>query len=188
VSYRSPLVLLDFSRGSELNRILRDQLVARMHQALPALGQIVSPRNCLPPVCATSYQISGLNRATRLRGLNELSFRLSVMHAFNLDWCPTMCTVLKRHKREYQYHIPPGLHSFINTWLTFMIANIANRDQVSTYSLQVTRNHPTSTGLSMLSICFDPGPNRDMTISWWTRKYIYAAMVSPNSYNLMHQI
>jgi hypothetical protein len=154
VSYRSPLVLLEFSRGSELNHILRDQPVARMHQALPTLGQTVSPHNCLPLVCATSYQISGLNRATRLHGRNDLSFQLSVRHAFNLDWCPTTRTVLKRHRREYQHHILPGLHLFINTWLISTIANIANRDQVSIYSSWVTGNHSTSTGLSMAKHLF----------------------------------
>jgi hypothetical protein len=38
------------------------------------------------------------------------------------------------------------------------IANIANCDQVSTYISQVTRNHQTSTNLSMAKQVFDPGP------------------------------
>jgi hypothetical protein len=38
------------------------------------------------------------------------------------------------------------------------IANIANRDQVSTYISQVTENHPTFTGLSIDKHMFDPGP------------------------------
>jgi len=37
------------------------------------------------------------------------------------------------------------------------IANIANRDQVSTYLSQVTGNHPASTELSMAKHYFDPG-------------------------------
>jgi len=40
----------------------------------------------------------------------------------------------------------------------FTTANIANRDQVSTYLSQVTGNHPASTELSMANHYFDPGP------------------------------
>jgi len=41
-----------------------------------------------------------------------------------------------------------------------MIANIANRDQVSTYLSQVTGNHPGSTELSMAKHQFDLGPTQ----------------------------
>jgi hypothetical protein len=57
--------------------------------------------------------------------------------------------------------LQPRLHSasiYIITWFFSMIANIANRDQVSTYSLQVTGNHLTSTELSMAKHLFDLGP------------------------------
>ena len=38
----------------------------------------------------------------------------------------------------------------ISTWFFFpMVANIANRDQSSSYISQVIGNHPTSTGLSI---------------------------------------
>jgi len=40
------------------------------------------------------------------------------------------------------------------------IANIANRDQVSTYLSQVTGNHPASTELSMAKHQFDSGPTQ----------------------------
>ena len=51
------------------------------------------------------------------------------------------------------------------------IAIIVNRDQISTYILQVIGNHLTSTGLSKAKHIFDPGPTRDSRI-------IYAASVS----------
>jgi len=57
--------------------------------------------------------------------------------------------------------LQPRLHPasiYIITWFFSMIANIANHDQVSTYSSQVTENHPTSTELSMAKHLFDPGP------------------------------
>ena len=38
------------------------------------------------------------------------------------------------------------------------IAIIANGDQISTYIVQVTGNHPTSTELSMAKHIFDPEP------------------------------
>ena len=41
------------------------------------------------------------------------------------------------------------------------IAIIANRDQISTYALQVIGNHLTSTGLSMAKHIIDPGPTKD---------------------------
>jgi len=41
-----------------------------------------------------------------------------------------------------------------------MLANIANRDQVSTYLSQVTGNHPASTELSMAKHHFDPRPTQ----------------------------
>ena len=41
------------------------------------------------------------------------------------------------------------------------IAIIANRDQISTYILQVIGNHPTSTGLSKAKHQFDPRPTKD---------------------------
>ena len=42
------------------------------------------------------------------------------------------------------------------------IAIIANRDQISTYILQVIGNHPTSTGLSMAKHIFDPRPTQGL--------------------------
>ena len=47
---------------------------------------------------------------------------------------------------------------YITTWFFSTIANIANRDLVSTYISQVIGNHPTSTELSMAKHIFDPGP------------------------------
>ena len=47
---------------------------------------------------------------------------------------------------------------YIITGFFSMIANITNRDQTSTYISQVTRNHMTSTELSMAKHIFDPGP------------------------------
>ena len=44
------------------------------------------------------------------------------------------------------------------TWLFSTISNIVNRALVSTYILQVTGNHPTSTSLSIAKHIFDPGP------------------------------
>jgi len=44
----------------------------------------------------------------------------------------------------------------INTWLFSTIANIANRDQISTYLSQVTGNHMASTELSMAKQYYDP--------------------------------
>jgi hypothetical protein len=62
-------------------------------------------------------------------------------------------SVLNRHRRNHYspkpYKTPPGLRLSINTWLLFMITITANHNPVSTYSSQVTGNHPTSTGLSM---------------------------------------
>ena len=43
--------------------------------------------------------------------------------------------------------IPPGLLFIHQHMVISTIAIIANRDQISTYILQVTGNHPTSTGL-----------------------------------------
>jgi hypothetical protein len=45
-------------------------------------------------------------------------------------------------------HIPSGLQLYLNTWLYSTIANIANRDQLSTY-FAGDKKSPTSTGLSM---------------------------------------
>jgi hypothetical protein len=76
---------------------------------------------------------------------NDLSGQISERHAFNLDKSSNNGTVLNRHRwgktcTQYlhallplNHHIPSGLHLFIITWLFFMIANIANRDQVSIY-------------------------------------------------------
>ena len=47
---------------------------------------------------------------------------------------------------------------YIVTLFFSMIVNIANRDQVSTYILQVIGNHPTSTELSMAKHIFTPRP------------------------------
>ena len=47
---------------------------------------------------------------------------------------------------------------YIITWFFSTIANIANRDPVSTYISQVTGNHPTSTSLSIAKHMFDPRP------------------------------
>jgi hypothetical protein len=47
---------------------------------------------------------------------------------------------------------------YIITWFFSTIANIANRDQVSTYISHVTVNYPTSTELNMVKHLFDPGP------------------------------
>jgi hypothetical protein len=47
---------------------------------------------------------------------------------------------------------------YIITWFFSMIANIANRDQVSIYSSQEIGNHLTSTELSMAKHIFDPRP------------------------------
>jgi hypothetical protein len=62
-------------------------------------------------------------------------------------------SVLNRHRRNHYipkpYKTPSGLHLSINTWLLSKITIIANHNQVSTYISQVTRNHPTSTALSM---------------------------------------
>jgi len=41
-----------------------------------------------------------------------------------------------------------------------MIANIANRDSLSTYLSQVTGNYPASTELSLAKQYFDPGPTQ----------------------------
>jgi len=67
-----------------------------------------------------------------------------------------------------------------------MIENIANRDQVSTYSSQVTENHPTSTEPSMAKHLFDPGPTEGSRYISGQGNYMY--QVFPiNPYNLMHQ-
>jgi hypothetical protein len=58
----------------------------------------------------------------------------------------------------------------------FTIANIANRDQLSTYLSQVTGNL-ASTGLIMAKQYFDPGPTQG-EVSRWTRYIIYATRVS----------
>jgi hypothetical protein len=62
-------------------------------------------------------------------------------------------SVLNRHRQNHYspkpYKTPSSLHLSINTWLFSMITIIANYNQVSIYILQVTGNHPTSTGLTM---------------------------------------
>jgi hypothetical protein len=69
-------------------------------------------------------------------------------------------SVLNRHRRDHYspkpYKTPLGLPLSINTWLLSMTTIIANHNQVSTYNLQVTGNHPTFTGLSMAKQLFDP--------------------------------
>ena len=47
----------------------------------------------------------------------------------------------------YTTVIPSGLHSLLTHGSFPTIANIANRDQSSSYISPVTGNHPTSTGL-----------------------------------------
>jgi len=65
------------------------------------------------------------------------------------------------------------------------IANIANRDQVSTYLSQVIENHPASTELSMPKHHFDPGPT-------WVRYKVEKEIIMQqgchsNAYHLMQQ-
>jgi hypothetical protein len=54
-------------------------------------------------------------------------------------------------------HIPLSLQLYLHIWLFFTIANIANRDQLSTYFIG-DRKPPTSTDLSMAKQLFDPRP------------------------------
>ena len=67
-----------------------------------------------------------------------------------------------------------------------MIVNIANYDQVSTYSSQVTGNHPTSIELSMAKHLFDPGPIEGSRYISGQENYMHQVVLI-NSYNLMHQ-
>ena len=88
----------------------------------------------------------------RLRGRNDLSFQLSVGHAFNMTRGPS---VLNRHRQGHysQPTIRPCLVA--NSISHLVILSQSNHcliKQVSTYISQVTGNHPTSTGLSKLSI------------------------------------
>ena len=71
--------------------------------------------------------------------------------------------------------IPTGLLFIHQHTVIPMIAIIANRDQISTYILQVTGNHQTSIRLSKAEHIFDPGPTKDsrynlsimITIKWF---------------------
>ena len=81
-------------------------------------------------------------------------------------------SVLNRHKRGqigtktyipccFSITIPLGLLFIHQHMVISTLAIIANRDQISTYILQVTRNHLTSTELSKAKHIFDPGPTKD---------------------------
>ena len=130
-----------------------------------------------------------LSWATRLRYRNELSDQLSERHAFNLDRSANNGMVLNWHRQNHMSQPIYRLHlasSYITPWFCSTIANIANCASVSTYISQVTGNHPTSTGLSMVKHIFDPRPTQGL-------KYITGQgssmhqVVPINSYNLMYQ-
>ena len=132
-------------------------------QDYPALGLTSGSLHILTNIqSAHSYRIGlGVSWATRLRGRNELSSQLSERHAFYLVRSANNGMVLNRHRWN---HMSPPTHRlrpasiYITLWFFFTIANITNRASVSTYTSQVTGNHPTSTGLSMAKHVFDPGP------------------------------
>ena len=85
-------------------------------------------------------------------------------------------------------NLPHRLHPtsiYIITWFFSTIANIANRDQVSTYISQVTGNHLTSTELSIYSIL---DLHRVQCIYFWTRRLyassVYKLLLQPNASNI----
>ena len=110
----------------------------------------------------------GLNWATRLHGHITRSGQLSARHAFNMTWGRTTNRSLtnidgiNRHQDLHAllllYHNPARSPFIYQHMVISMIVNIASRALVSTYILQVTGNHPTSTGLSIAKHTFDPGP------------------------------
>ena len=114
-----------------------------------------------PPMMPISVQNPARIWGTWLHSRNELSSHYA-KGTFNLDGRSNNDTVLNRHRRDQHnqtYHclhirsLPVSIYIII-TWLFSTIANIANRDRVSTYISQVTGNHPTSTGLSMAKHVF----------------------------------
>jgi hypothetical protein len=90
--------------------------------------------------------------------------QLNVRHAFNKTRGTSNDRSLIDTDRitivQNPIRLRPGLPLSTNTWLLSMIINIANHNQVFTYSSQVIGNHPTSTGLSTAKQFIRSWPNR----------------------------